>query len=171
MMTKKPCCGGNPSTTQPPSLVVESYGLCLQFDEFIENKAIWVVDLKDGTRVFQDDERPGLHTPSAWKRLGYYAKDYPDNPIVKMRLRFGTHIVGLPSNQPFYFYSRGLLQGMTQTHGMSFHIVGGPNDTGSVTCVWYKTPELEISDRAMRQITDCQPEQIIGDLTNLDLLL
>ena len=103
--------------------VIASYGLCLSRDDFIIDKCIWAVDLKDGTKVFQDDDRPGLATASAWKRLGYYVKDFPENSISKMRLRFGTHIVELPSNQPFYFYSKGLIQSFTQSFGLDFHIV------------------------------------------------
>lgn len=171
MADKQPCggCGGNTAVipesvlqAQPHAEVVASYGLCLTYDEFIENKAIWIVELKDGTKIFQDDDRPGLHTPSAWKRLGYYAQDHPNNPIVKMRLRFRTHIIELPSDQPFYFYSRGLIQAVTQTVGLDFHIVGGPNDSGSITLIWYKAPELVISKQAIRSLAECQPEQLIG---------
>jgi len=150
------------TNTQPHADIMASYGLCLQIDEFIENKAIWVVDLKDGTRVFQDDDRLGAHVASAWRRLGYYIADYPKNPIVQMRLRFGTHGVPLPSDQDFYFYSKGMLQAMTQTHGLDFHIVGWPNDEGGVTCVWYKVPELVVTQQLQRPLSKCQPEQLIG---------
>ena len=174
MSKEKPCggCGddnvatvGNTKVWETPhAAVVASYGLCLTRDDFVVDKCIWVVDLKDGTKIFQDDDRPGLHVPSSWRRLGYYAEDHPDNPIVRMRLRFGTHIVALPGDQPFYFYSRGIIQAMTQTHGLDFHIVGGPNDTGDITCVWYKAPELIATQQAARLISDCQPEQLIGSV-------
>jgi len=166
---ERPCCGGSTAVVhnavfeeQPHAAVVASYGLCLTYDEFIENKAIWVVDLKDGIRVFQDDDRPGLDIPSAWKRLGIYAQDHPGNPIVKMRLRFRSNIIELPSNQPLYFYSRGLLQAVTQSVGLDFHIVGGLNDEGSLTLMWYKCPELVVAQQAVRPPEECLPEQIIG---------
>jgi hypothetical protein len=172
-MANQPCsnCGGSVAVpdkllqAQPHSAVVASYGLCLVCDDFIEDKTMWVVDLQDGTKIFQDDNRPGLTTPSAWKRLGYYMQDFPENTIAKMRLRFGTHVVELPSGHPFYFYSRGLLQAITQTHGLDFHIVGWPNDSGSITCVWYKVPELVVTQEVTREISECSPEQLIG-LTN-----
>jgi hypothetical protein len=169
-MANQPCsnCGGSTVATpeaQPHSAVVASYDLCLVCDEFIENKTMWIVDLKDETKIFQDDDRPGLHTPSAWKRLGYYMHDFPENTIARMRLRFGTHVVELPGGKPFYFYSRGLMQAITQTHGLNFHIVGWPNDSGSVTCTWYKVPELVVASQADRAISECTPEQLIG-LTN-----
>jgi len=167
-------CGGEgsyitqgPRKVQPHSDVVASYGLCLSRDEFVQEKCIWVVDLLDGTKVFQDDDRPGLHTPSAWKRLGYYIQDYPDNRIAKMRLRFGSHIVELPGGKQFYFYSKGLVQSMTQTYGLDFHIVGWLDNNGQILCVWYKVPELVVAQTGHRPIEKCQPEQLLGDLTNI----
>lgn len=153
-----------PREVQPHAAVVASYGLCLKYDEFVEDKCIWVVDLKDGTKVFQDDDRPGLHTPSAWRRLGYYLQDYPENKIDKMRLRFGSHIVELPGGKPFYFYSKGMVQSMTQTYGLDFHIVGWLDNNGQVLCVWYKVPELAVAQTAHRPLSKCLPEQLLGDV-------
>lgn len=152
---------------QSHSSVIASYGLCLSYDEYISNRCVWIVDLKDGTTIFQDDDRPGVKIPSAWKRLRYYVQDYPENKIAKMRLRLGTHVIELPSEQPFYFYSRGLLQSMTQTHGLDFHIVGWPDGKGCVACTWYKAPELVITEESTRPMSKCAPEQLIGDLTDL----
>ena len=154
----KPCCQHN---VEPTKNVIESYELCTQYDDFVENRCVWVVDLKDGTKVFQDDDRPGVHTPSAWKRLGYYVNDYPDNSIDKMRLRFGTHIIELPLHQKLYFYSRGLLQAIQHTCGLDFHIVGCPINDKEIECVWWKIPELTCAQSKVRNIEDCNPEQII----------
>jgi len=172
MAKKTPCgCGNSPVAipdavleAQPHSAVVASYGLCLAYDEYVSNRCVWVVELKDGTKIFQDDDRPGLITGSAWKRLGHYIQDYPQNGIAKMRLRLGSHIVELPSDQPFYFYSWGLLQAITQTHKLDFHIVGWPDDDGNIQCTWYKVPELVVSQTATRAIEDCVREQLIGDV-------
>jgi hypothetical protein len=151
--------------------VLASYGLGLTYDDFIIDKCIWVVDLKDGTKVFQDDSRPGHIESSAWKRLGSYVKDFPQNSIAKMRLRFGTHIVELPSNQPFYFYSKGLVQSILQEVGLDFHIVGNRNNSGDVLCSWYIAPELVVERDATRKISECMPGQLIGDLTSLETML
>jgi hypothetical protein len=148
-----------------PEHILASYGLCTSYDEFIEDKCIWVVELKDGSKVFQDDDRPGCAVQSAWKRLGYYVQQNPDTPIAKMRLRFGTHIVELPERQSMYFYSRGLIQAVTQSFGLDFHIVGWPDTDGNLTCVWYKAPEGVSTEVATRRISDCQPEQIISGIT------
>jgi hypothetical protein len=148
-----------------PEHILASYGLCTAYNEFIENKCIWTVDLQDGSKVFQDDDRPGCAVASAWKRLGHYVQKHPENPIVKMRLRFGTHIIALPERQPMYFYSRGLIQAVTQSFGLDFHIVGWPDKDGNLMCVWYKVPELVITETSSRKISECQPEQIISGIT------
>jgi hypothetical protein len=140
---------------------VQAYGLCTEYDEFVQDKCIWVVTLKDGTKVFQDDDRPGIQVPSAWRRLGFYVGDHPYNPPVAMRLRFGTNIVELPSEQPFYFYSKGLLQAMNMTYGLDFHIVGWPDD-GKVLCTWFKVPELAATEQRHRELSDCRREQLVG---------
>lgn len=149
--------------------VLASYGLCTTLDEFIEDKCIWIIELKDGSKIFQDDDRPGIYPniTSAWKRLGRYVKDHPDNKIAKMRLRFGTHVVELPSNQPFYFYSKGLMQSVSQSYGLDFHIVGWRDNSGDILTTWYKAPELEVASASTRPLSECQPEQLIGDLTSI----
>jgi len=143
--------------------VMASYGLCLFRDAFVRDRCGWVVDLQDGTKVFQDDDRPGQPAVSAWVRLGHYIGDYPQNNIAQMRLRFHTHIIGLPPDKPFYFYSKGMQQSMTQTHGLNFHIVGWPEkNKDDILCVWYKTPELVETKRAHRKISVCRPQQLVG---------
>jgi len=155
------CCDGEQMTDDS---ILRAYGLCVTRDEFVWDKCIWIADLKDGSKVFQDDDRPGIAVPSAWVRLGNYIKEHPENPIAKMRLRFRSNIVGLPANKPFYFYSKGLLQALQQKHGLDFHIVGWPDDTGKLLCTWYKTPELAVSQSQYRTLADCKPEQLIGQL-------
>lgn len=143
--------------------IAMSYGLCLSFDEFIEDKCIWIADLSNGIKVFQDDDRPGQHVPSAWRRLGYYFEDYKAK-IVKWRLRFGTNVVELPDNRPYYFYSRGLLQAIQQSHGLDFHIVGWPIDKSGneLELIWFKVPELAIAERRTRFVRECEKEQLVG---------
>lgn len=141
---------------------MKSYQLCTTYDEFIIDKCIWIVELNDGTTVFQDDGRPGTDEPSAWKRLGAYIFDHPHNAIKNMRLRFGTHIVELPCSQPCYFYSRGLIQATGKDFGLDFHIVGWPSANNVMACHWYKSPELLMTQVKYRNFSDCKPGQIIG---------
>lgn len=143
--------------------VLDSYGLRTKFDSFVEDKCIWVVDLESGAKIFQDDDRPDHNISSAWIRLGNYIKDFNDK-IIKMRLRFGTNIVELPGNKPYYFYSCGLMQSINSknTHGIGFHVVGWPNDKGELLCRWYKKPELVVTEERIRSLKDCRAEQIIG---------
>jgi hypothetical protein len=173
MSKGSPCggCGGAQIISLPNGIsraatpveqIMASYGLCMTYDDYVSERCIWVVDLSDGTKVFQDDDRPGLATGSAWKRLGYYLADYPHIHIVKMRLRFGTNIVELPGDKHTYFYSRGLLQAVSQTYGLDFHIVGWNGDDDDILCYWYKMPELTEGRTSHRKLADCQPEQILS---------
>ncbi len=144
--------------------VIESYGLNLHYERFLENKCIWIVKLKDGTRIFQDDNRKGINEPSAWKRLQYYLDDHPDDAIVEMLLRFGSNRIKLPSNKPFYFYSKGFMQNMTSSIGIDYHIVGWPDDSGEIYYEWYQMPDLSKTRKGHRSISECRPEQLIGNV-------
>jgi len=142
------------------------YELCTKGkDNFVMDKCVWIIELKDGTRVFQDDNRPGAKEPSAWKRLDAYIRDNPENKIHRMFLKFGTHLVEMPQEQPFYYYSRAIIQHTGMDDGLHFHVVGCLNDNGDVECLWYKIPELIVADERLKKISDCRPEQLIGDLT------
>lgn len=142
---------------------MQAHHLCTSRDEYVEDRCIWIVQLKDGTQVFQDDDRPGVSHPSAWIRLGRYINEHPENKIVAMWLRFGTHIVELPSKQQLYMYSHGLLQSLNQKHGLDFHVVGWSIDAQTIQCRWYKVPELVVTKEFRRSVSALNPEQIIGD--------
>jgi hypothetical protein len=135
--------------------------LCTNSDDFIADKCIWVAELQDGTKVFQDDDRPGLEEPSAWKRLSQYIKKNPHNPIVGFRLRFRSNVVYLPNHQSFYFYSHGLVQVTPNTNNSAFHIVGWPHKTDQVMCEWYRVPELILMRRVYKDLDKCKADQII----------
>jgi len=143
---------------------IKRYNLCTTRDDFVKDKCIWIAQLKDGTKVFQDDGRSGVEIESAWIRLGNYVRDHPRNGIAQMRLRLHTHIIHLPSDKPFYFYSKGLVQAMSAKEGLGFHIVGWPDNSGGIWCAWYKVPELIIAQEKSRPIQSCRPEQLIGNV-------
>jgi hypothetical protein len=141
---------------------MQSYDICRHIDEYIEDKCIWIATLNDGTKVFQDDDREGAWHPSAWIRLGRYINDHAGSKIIAMRLKFGTHIVELPSNKKAYMYSHGLLQAFNQKYGLNFHVVGWSISDKTMLCRWYKSPELIITKEFRREIGTLNAEQIIG---------
>ena len=72
--------------------LVDKYHLCTSIeDPFLEDKTIWVAILKSGRYVYQDDNRPNIKEPIAWKRLGSYILESEDS-IVGSKTYIFTHI-------------------------------------------------------------------------------
>lgn len=123
-----------------------SYGLCLGIDEddFLEDKALWVVDLESGFKVYQDDHRNDVDEPIAWKRLFKYCKEQEDN-IQAMYIKFRSHIVHLPRQQDCdgYYFSYGAIREINDAITQMHYVCGTYSSSSeSVFCNWYKTPEL-----------------------------
>lgn len=137
--------------------------LCSSFDEFLEDKCIWVAHLNTGHVIYQDDKRPGRFEPSAWKRLGKVIREVPGIYIKKMQLKFRSHVIDLPSDKECYFYSHGVVKGMNSNGESFFHIVGWTSEKESkmLDLVWYKTPELIPTRNMSRALADCRPYQVI----------
>ena len=150
--------------------ILSSYGLCCEYDDFLDTRAMWIAELSNGFKVFQDDDRKGVAIPSAWIRLGHYLQDFRSVKIQRMLMRFGTHTVLAGEDQPYWFFSRSLLQSTSQTFGLHFNILGWPEDGHELMCTWYKLPELVVMQREPRPLKKCRPEQIIG-LTDLSLMV
>src|SRR3990167_9988521 len=79
-------------------------------DPFLLDKdtTIWIATLSDNTQIFQDDNRPELNEPSAWRRLKTYLGQEGLH-IVGVHFRFRSHVVSLPSSpQNEYYWSKGV---------------------------------------------------------------
>ena len=140
----------------PPACV------CTTLDEFIADKCIWEVTLSSGLVVYQDDDRPCIAPTSAWRRLKQYTNEN-GGFITRMCLRFGTHIVEMPSNKYVYYYSKGYMQAVTRKEGLDFHIVGwnmGMEDD-RMECLWYKVPELIHMKTTYKAFSECSPQQLM----------
>lgn len=129
--------------------------LCFDRDNFIgENKTIWVVDLSDGSRVFQDDNRPGLKVPNAWIRLGKHIKSFNGGlKIINFRLWFRSHkILAAPSSAPGYYFANGIEKQFDSSMDRGYYVTGWLlSDLSKVRCYRWKIPELlidEIDDRS-----------------------
>lgn len=135
------------------------YGLCTHPDFFIEDKPIWYVDLANGTKVYQDDDREGQEQSCAWKRLFTYCKEQSVG-IVSMALRFRSHIVHLPKQEGTegYYFSYGVIKEITDSETQSHYICGTVKD-GELSCEWYSTPELLSSKHSTRAITEDDVEE------------
>ena len=127
-----------------------SYGLCLEEDDFLQDKPIWVADLENGLKIYQDDGRPGQEEPIAWKRLHAYCDEQSQN-IQSMSLKFRSHIVHIPNQHGCdgYYFSYGAIRDIndsaTQMHYVCGTYVSRTDEESllpAVFCHWYKTPEL-----------------------------
>jgi hypothetical protein len=135
--------------------------LCTEFDDYVCEKCIWVVTLSDGTKVFQDDDRPGMEPASAWIRLKKNLIE-TNRHIESIRLRFRTHIIDeFPHNRHIYYYSRGLIQAINSTVEHHFHVIGWLTNSGNFINLWYKAPELVKHREVYKNIEECQPDQLI----------
>lgn len=142
--------------------IFASYGLSTAYDDFVDNRAVWIAKLTDGTCIVQDDDRPSTAISSAWIRLGHYLSDNPHLKIENIKLRFGTNTIDVVGKKPYYFFSKGLLQAATQTHGLHFAIIGWPTQDKELMCYHYKLPELVVVKEDSRLLSNCLPQQIIG---------
>lgn len=122
--------------------LMTDYGLCTHLDFFLEDKAIWYVDLSNGAKVYQDDDRPGQEEGCAWKRLFDFCNEQHVD-IVSMSLKFRSNIVHLKnqSDSEGYYFSYGVIKEITDTSTQNHYICGTVKD-GNLFCEWYSTPEL-----------------------------
>jgi hypothetical protein len=118
----------------------ESFQLCTKRDDFIWDKAVWVVTLSDGTEVWQDDGREGAYEPNAWIRLGRYCAE-TGLTIKTMNLKFRSHVIAIPKS-PFFYFTKGIVGSTGSPINLHFANAGYLNDEGKLEVTWYKIPEL-----------------------------
>jgi len=138
--------------------MIDNFQLCTNRDDFIWDRAIWIATLEDGAEIWQDDDRPGVNEPSAWIRLGKYVKA-SGNRIVKMQLRFRTHIITLPKGKSYYF-TKGIL-GSTASKSCSYFLCAGSQEGQEIDVRWYKTPELVETRMVTKQVYELHGQELI----------
>jgi hypothetical protein len=137
----------------------ESYGLCLEEDDFLCDKSIWVASLSNGLDVYQDDNRGCLEEPSAWKRLASYILD-SGTKIVGMKLKFRSHIIEIPSNADGYYFACGMSK-TSESDVQRGYLVCGALIDGVATCKWYNIPELTVERKYPRPLSELEPPFLI----------
>ena len=127
--------------------------ICTQLDEFLDEKTIWIATLADNTKVYQDDNRPGVSPSSAWIRLGNYLRRNVLG-IAGMALKFRSHIEILPQNAAGYYLARGILghPGSPNKH----FLVAGFQAEDKVICRWFKTPELIVMREVVKSLAEVE---------------
>lgn len=137
--------------------------VCTVDDAYVRDRMRWVVVLSNGETVYEDDGRPGLEEPSAWKRLKTYCcekKIY----IVEMWLQFRSNRVMVePRNADGYFLTKSAfgVWGNKET----FHAyVAGVLVDGFVKTVKWKIPELVALENQVREADPDSP-MLISKIT------
>lgn len=140
------------------SLLCEKKMVCTQEDDFTEecrDKALarWVVELSDGTKVYQDDNRPSLQEKSAWKRLNLYLRERYLN-IINIWLEFRSNSVTdiVPKNARGYFFCKKLSCDMGEKERNNYVI--GYIEGDKIKTKTYQVPELiliEVGERELKQ--------------------
>lgn len=73
------------------------------YDDFIEDKPIWVATLSNGQRVYQDDDRNG--SGPAWLRLKNLCEHF-NLKITHIHLRLRSHWEMIPENKDGYAFRK-----------------------------------------------------------------
>lgn len=119
--------------------------LSFEQDQYIidryEDKVRWIVTLSDGRKVYQDDDRPGLSEPVAWKRLRTFLQENENLSIVGMTIGFRDHIINIGDNADGYYFCNAILGEITTGLNLGFYICGTLKDGILMTTMW-KIPEI-----------------------------
>lgn len=140
---------------------IKEYNLCTKRDSFVEDKCIWIADLSNGMKVFQDDNRQHVQPTSAWERLKIFLSENQNIKIDCFRFRYGTHIIKPADSALVYFYSKGIMKDLQGPKSVDFHVFGSSNNLDTIECVSYSAPGLEIIKKQVRNISDCDKRTLI----------
>lgn len=123
--------------------------------ERFESEALWYVELSNGQRFVQDDNRPGSNPPSAWLRLRNYLETNHLS-IQKFYIGFRDNILYdiLPHNAEGYFFRKNLATIMGERQILSFYIIGYLQDNRVFTQK-VKVPEMIVTETSERNPEDC----------------
>ena len=105
-----------------------------------DNNPMWIAELSNGETVYQDDDRPGVDPPSAWKRLKIYC-GANNIHITKMSVKNRSHIENVGSGDDGYFFCKSAGAFMFGDETIHSFVVGRLNDGKLLTRKW-KMPEV-----------------------------
>lgn len=135
--------------------------LCYEDDWYVREIPRWVVELNDGTTVYQDDGRPGREPSSAWVRLGMSCRE-TGRFIVDMRLQFRSNIFPMEPGRAGYYFGKvafGVWGG-----GSYEGFLAGWLDGDGVEIRHVKVPELMLLRAERRRVDLCRRNLIIRDV-------
>ena len=105
-----------------------------------DNNPMWIVELSNGETVYQDDDRPGIEPPSAWKRLKIYC-DAHDVHVVKMNVKNRSHMENVGEGDDGYFFCKSAGAFLFGDETIHSFVVGKLKDGKLFTRKW-RMPEV-----------------------------
>jgi len=115
-----------------------------QLDSYVnvygDNNPVWIAELSNGETIYQDDDRPGVDPPSAWKRLKTYCSANNIH-ITKMSVKNRSHIENVGSGDDGYFFCKSAGAFMFGDETIHSFVVGRLNDGKLLTRRW-NMPEV-----------------------------
>ena len=132
----------------------QNHELCFSEDSFLEDKTVWVAELSDGSTVYQDDHRPGIDEPIAWKRLRLHCQR-GGLKINALRLKFRSHVETISDTDvDGYYFSYGLTKELSaDSNQIDYYICGFFRDK-LLCCKWYKVPEIIVTSEKQREVLE-----------------
>lgn len=124
-----------------------------EYDEYInqfwEDRPRWEVILSNGSKVYQDDNRPGT-TITAWERLRNYCINN-NLFIVSMKVAFRDNVKSLPENMEGYYFRRMMKCFFGSNKSKESFIVGYQED-GVVKVKIFSVPEIVLETEEERPV-------------------
>ena len=141
--------------------------VCTEWDTYMNDfrlkTAVWFAELSNGEKIFQDDDRPGEHPPSAWVRLVAHCQT--NNLHVKrFYLSTGDGLI-----HPFEddeglegaYFSKGISGDMFSAETTHSYIFGNVRGN-ELRIKKYSIPDCQfITDSEIRQLTEDNVQYII----------
>jgi hypothetical protein len=148
----------------------DSYGLCLEESDYLEDKSIWIATLSNGLTVYQDDEKSGKEEPIAWKRLAEYCEDNSVKVIgLCLKFRSNVVVVKTPEEIDGFYFAYGAQREFDEDVTRAYYVVGYCKDT-YIHSTWYTIPELLKDKESKRKATkkDVEGKRLIINADILD---
>jgi hypothetical protein len=134
--------------------------ICTQEDDFIFEKPRWIAVLSDGTKVYQDDDRPNLEINSAWIRLKKHITT-TGLKITKLYFQFRSNFFEpFPENAQGYYFSNGVIGQLSSDYSINLFVSG--EIIGNLARIKsIKVPELIVINEENRILENLSIDPVI----------
>lgn len=134
--------------------------ICTKEDDFIFEKPRWVAVLSDGTKVYQDDDRPNLEINSAWIRLKKHIIN-TGLKITSLYFQFRSNLFyPFQENAKGYYFSNGVIGQLSSDYSINLFVSG--EIVGNVARIKsIKVPELIVINEEDRVLENLSIDPVI----------